>query len=79
VIDLRDGRLIGAIRERLRKAISDQSDVIVAGSIGDFPKYRELCGVVRGLRMALDTIADVVRIENGQSEAGAIEKEDEDE
>jgi len=47
-------------QRRLQERIQQQSEAIVDGAFADYAKYREACGVIRGLRMAERELAELV-------------------
>jgi hypothetical protein len=55
--------LIKQTREEMRVV----TETLAAGKAEDFAKYRELCGVLRGLQIAHNIIADLAeRIEKSE-------------
>jgi hypothetical protein len=43
------------------KKVRDLEDFMAEGGCKDYPHYRELCGIIRGLRTAQSEIADLVQ------------------
>ena len=50
------------LNELLAKRRSELAESLAEGGVTDFPAYRELCGVIRGLLTAQMEIGDLVRI-----------------
>tara|TARA_R110001583_G_scaffold24001_1_gene88014 strand:- start:3225 stop:3422 length:198 start_codon:yes stop_codon:yes gene_type:complete len=49
------------LKERIEEQRSSAITFLANGSPKDFPEYRELCGVIRGLNAALSHIEDLSR------------------
>jgi hypothetical protein len=49
------------LSELLAKRKSELAESLAEGGVPDFPAYRELCGVIRGLLTAQMEIGDLVR------------------
>ena len=49
------------LNELLAKRRSELAESLAEGGVADFPAYRELCGVIRGLLTAQMEIGDLVR------------------
>ena len=47
---------------KLDEQIRKNAEALVGGGVVDFPTYRELCGVIRGLQTAQLELGDLVRI-----------------
>lgn len=51
--------VFGVLKGRLEADIKTANDHIVNGGAKDFAEYRQLTGVIHGLRAALANVADV--------------------
>ncbi len=69
MIGIYDSRIISGLRKALREDVDGRSAMLANGGLPDFAAYREQCGVIKGLRMALDVIDELVQRENGQERA----------
>jgi len=49
------------LSELLAKRRTELAESLAEGGVTDFPAYRELCGVIRGLLTAQMEIGDLVR------------------
>jgi hypothetical protein len=49
------------LSEAIREKIDSTSDVLASGAAKDYPEYRELCGLIRGLEHALREVNDLSR------------------
>lgn len=49
------------LAENYLEKINTTKDVIASGSAKDYPEYRELCGLIRGLEHALREVNDLSR------------------
>lgn len=47
--------------QRLTEIKTGQERVLVDGAAKDFPEYREICGVIRGLATAIREVEDLMR------------------
>lgn len=47
------------IYERLDETVRNHGDALVRGSAKDHAEYREMCGVIRGLRHAQSELMDM--------------------
>jgi hypothetical protein len=53
------------LRKQVREEMRVITETLAAGKAKDFADYREMCGVVRGLQIAHNLIAEMAeRIEN---------------
>jgi hypothetical protein len=50
------------LNSKLAERRTELAESLAAGTVTDFPAYRELCGVIRGLLTAQMEIGDLVRI-----------------
>lgn len=50
------------LNSKLAERRTELAESLAAGTVTDFPAYRELCGVIRGLLTAQIEIGDLVRI-----------------
>jgi flagellar biosynthesis component FlhA len=50
------------LSDKLAQRRTELAESLAAGTVSDFPAYRELCGVIRGLLTAQMEIGDLVRI-----------------
>ena len=50
------------LNSKLDERIKSMTESLAGGGVADFPAYRELCGVIRGLQTAQMEIEDLVRI-----------------
>ena len=51
---------IRVLREKIRTDMNNYADDVATGACQDFPAYKELCGVIRGLAVAERHILDIV-------------------
>jgi len=49
------------LNEKVTEHLTRQKNALHLGNAKDFANYREMCGVVRGLNLALMEIADLSR------------------
>jgi hypothetical protein len=49
------------LNEAIREKIDSVSEALASGSAKDYPEYRELCGLIRGLEHALREVNDLSR------------------
>ena len=54
-------RLLGFIAREIDKLRSEQASFLSAGRAGDYPEYRHICGIIRGLTHAESIIKDLVQ------------------
>jgi hypothetical protein len=51
------------------KLRQDQQSFLTAGRAGDFPEYRHICGIIRGLSHAEQLVSNLVqKLENYEDE-----------
>lgn len=50
------------LSSKLDEQIKINVEALAGGGVADFPTYRELCGVIRGLQTAQLELGDLVRI-----------------
>ena len=50
------------LNSKLAERVKELVESMAGGGVADFPAYRELCGVIRGLLTAQMEIGDLVRI-----------------
>ena len=50
------------LNSKLEERIKSNVEALAGGGAVDFPAYRELCGVIRGLQTAQLELGDLVRI-----------------
>jgi len=50
------------LNSKLAERRTELAESLAAGTATDFPAYRELCGVIRGLLTAQMELGDLVRI-----------------
>ena len=55
---------IRVLREKIRTDMNNYADDVATGACQDFPAYKELCGVIRGLALAERHILDIVKAAN---------------
>ena len=55
---------IRVLREKIRTDMNNYADDVATGTCQDFPAYKELCGVIRGLAVAERHILDIVHAAN---------------
>jgi hypothetical protein len=55
-------KVLEHLSEKLAQRRTELAESLAAGTVSDFPAYRELCGVIRGLLTAQMEIGDLVRI-----------------
>lgn len=53
--------VIDVLAESYLERINATKDVIASGGAKDYPEYRELCGLIRGLEHALREVNDLSR------------------
>ena len=62
-------RLLGFIAREIDKLRSEQASFLSAGRAGDYPEYRHICGIIRGLTHAESILTDLVqRMEKSENE-----------
>jgi hypothetical protein len=69
VIDLLTADFIAALRDKIRTDMNNFTDDLANGQCPDFAKYKELCGVIRGLAFAerhLLDLADLMKEDNDE-------------
>lgn len=49
--------------QRFKELRVDQERALFDGAAKDFPEYREICGVIRGLATAIREVEDLMRIQ----------------
>ena len=54
-------KLLAYIAKEVDKLRSEQAAFVTGGRAGDFPEYRHICGVIRGLNLAEDIINELVQ------------------
>ena len=52
----------GILQQLIEKQIEEATNTLAAGFVPDFAAYREVTGVIKGLRMALEEMAEADRI-----------------
>lgn len=52
---------IRVLREKIRTDMNNYADDVATGACQDFPAYKELCGVIRGLAVAERHILDILQ------------------
>jgi hypothetical protein len=50
------------LNSKLGERVKELVESMAGGGVSDFPAYRELCGVIRGLQTAQLELGDLVRI-----------------
>jgi hypothetical protein len=62
-------RLLVFIAREIDKLRSEQASFLSAGRAGDYPEYRHICGIIRGLSHAESILNDLVqRMEKSEDE-----------
>ena len=54
-------RLLGFIAREIDKLRTEQASFLSAGRAGDYPEYRHICGIIRGLSHAESIVSDLVQ------------------
>jgi hypothetical protein len=49
------------LEERITEEIEIAQETMGSGSVNDFSEYKELCGLIRGLRTALREVRDLAK------------------
>jgi hypothetical protein len=49
------------LKEKIEEHRSSAIDVLSGGSAADYARYRELCGLIRGLEIALREVNDLAQ------------------
>lgn len=57
-----------AQQKRLQEKIQQYAEIVVDGASKDYAAYRETCGVIRGLRLAEQSLAELVEIARRHNE-----------
>lgn len=52
---------IRVLREKIRTDMNNYADDVATGACQDFPAYKELCGVIRGMAIAERHILDILQ------------------
>jgi len=61
--------LLGFIAREIDKLRSEQASFLSTGRAGDYPEYRHICGIIRGLSHAESILNDLVqRMEKSENE-----------
>lgn len=56
-----DRQILEHLHKVFGKKIADLEDFMAEGGCKDYPHYREVCGLIRGLRTAQTEINDLVQ------------------
>ena len=51
---------------RLRESIEQNSNYILAGDVADYEEYRHVCGVLKGLQIALREYKELLSMTGGE-------------
>ena len=62
-------RVLTHVLTEIDKLRQDQQSFLTAGRAGDFPEYRHICGIIRGLSHAEQLVSNLVqKLENYEDE-----------
>jgi hypothetical protein len=54
-------RVLAFIAREIDKLRTEQASFLSSGRAGDFPEYRHICGIIRGLSHAESIVNDLVQ------------------
>lgn len=54
-------KVLAYVAKEMGRLRSEQEAFVLSGRAGDFPEYRHICGVIRGLNLADDIIKELVQ------------------
>lgn len=58
---MNDHRVLAHITHEIDKLRAEHLNFLSSGRVGDFPEYRHVCGVIRGLSHAESIVSDLVQ------------------
>jgi hypothetical protein len=56
-----NNKLLAHIAREIDKLRGDQASFLSTGRAGDYPEYRHICGIIRGLSHAESIVNDLVQ------------------
>ena len=54
-------RTLGVLIAELEKQVGSRTEALASGHIKDYAEYRELVGLIRGLKLAISETRDLLR------------------
>lgn len=54
-------RTLGVLIVELEKQVVSRADALAGGAVKDYAEYRELVGLIRGLKLAISETRDLLR------------------
>jgi len=60
-VRLNEYKLLAYINKEVDRLRAEQVSFVTGGRAGDFPEYRHICGVIRGLSLAESIINELVQ------------------